>query len=216
MLHRKTGSKATKQLEQAASELPNDTIEFHSSQEPLPEVAQTAPGRQPPTQGFRLDDGAIRLEHGEDLFGHTAFTLLIDFCREQEEDEGHLVSFDGSFSLAVEGGVLVGTVSTNRGSRVVRGALPAELGQWHRAALVFCGRSGRAELYLDGRRLSGVSDLAGAEQAGNFFADLCIGHRHGQNFPGLLDNFRFLDQPLGREDLPPLSDANRQDGTEEG
>lgn len=183
-----------------ASALPNDTIEFT-----LDDEHRVDQEGEEPSRGFRLKRGPIRLESGEDLFSNSAYTVTIAFCRRAADDDGVLFSFDGSFVLKLEGNVIEASISTSMGERRLKvGGLNIAPGDWHRVALTFSGEDGRADLYLDGRRIASSADLSGATQAGNFFADLMIGSASERCFPGLLEDFRFLDAALGRDELAAL------------
>lgn len=171
-----------------------DTIEFADSAAMLTLSPGHRVSRPAPERGVRLSDGPRVLESGEDLFGHTAFTISIDFCREEPDDCGALISFDGSFSLALTEEELEGTVVTTRGSRTLRAALAdVRPGRWHRATLTFDGATGRVSLFLDERQVASAVGLEGGEQSGNFFAELMIGGPNDASFTGLVDNFRMLD-----------------------
>ena len=180
-----------------------DTIEFADQAGMLTLSAGHRVERPDPDRGFRLTDGPVALESGDDLFGHAAFTVSIDFCKEEADDRGALVSFDGSFSLALKGERLEATVTTTTGSRTLQAAVPElKPGRWHRATLLFDGAKGSAELYLDARKIASADDLKGAEQAGNFFAELLIGGPRDTSFNGLLDNFRMLDAAVAGSEPP--------------
>ena len=179
-----------------------DSLEFFEkhSGTALPAEAQRVPtpdskGRH--ERGVLLRAGPIRLQNGPDLFNHDAYTVLIDFSKEQERDAGYLVSFDGSFSLFVGRNSLQASLSTDLGDkRLSSGEINLETGRWYGLALVFSGATGRADLYLDARRLCAAADLKGARQAANFFADLFIGNPKGESFSGRIDNFEFFGQAL--------------------
>lgn len=175
----------------------DDTIHFVEEQFMLNEKQRIRPARPAPQRGVRLSEAAVTIESGSDLFNHAAFTLMIDFCREDDADAGYLVTFDGSFTLAIREAGIAATVVTSRGERTLRAeGLRLKTGRWHRLALTFSGEAGRAELFLDGAVVAAADDLAGARQAGNFFAELVLGDPKGRSFTGLADNFRFLGSAL--------------------
>ena len=165
----------------------------------LPELLLTelSPVQGTRTRGASLAGRCIKLKQGPDLFGNSAFTVLIDFRKDREDDEGWLVCFDGSFEIFVSRRGLQASVWTDRGERTLRSAgLRLAVNRWYRLGLTFSGRTGAVELSLDGESVCAAGDLKDGRQVGNLFADLCIGSPRGESFTGRIDSFKFLDAAL--------------------
>lgn len=192
----------------AAGALTTDTIEFSDGAAQLMlDPSHRVDGRKPAEQlrGFTLRGQPIILENGKDLFGNGAYTVTIEFCKTRPNDRGVLVNFDGSFRLAVEQASVEASLGTTLGERRLKAdGFNFAVGEWHRIALTFSGQAGRSDLYLDARRVASSTNLAGASQAGNFFAELTIGCAAEPSFTGRLDDFRFLDAALDRDALAAL------------
>lgn len=186
---------------------------------PASSIAQAAPAflqptsagveRQGPERGVLLGGRFIKLEQGPDLFGNTAYSVIMDFCKDREDDVGDLVTFDYSFSISVLRNTLTALVRTDRGERKLSsGDLWLAAKTWYQVALVFSGAAGRADLLLDGHSLAAVGGLRGATQIGNVFAELYIGSPKGKGFTGRIDNFRFLDGAVAERELGGSVDAS--------
>ena len=186
----------------------SDTIEFvaagAATAQELRGPVRPAPAQdRVPTRGLCLRGRSITLQHGPDLFQHRAYSVLIDYCKDEDTDRGVLFTFDDSFEAIVGKRSISVWLGTDRGERTLvsrESGLAAK--EWHRLALIFSGSNGRAALYINGAQVAAVDDLHGARQRGNFFASPFIGCPHGRSFTGRIDNFQFFDGALKQQDLP--------------
>ncbi len=153
-------------------------------------------------------NGRVRYETGEEFYDNTAFTVLIDYRKDNVSDKGKLLSFFGSTVLSVNDHQISGTVWTDKGTvRLTESYLPVANTDWHKVALTFDGEKGEIRLYFDGELVASRDALKGAIQEGITSQDFYVGSPLGDSMPGVLDNAAFLRGALTGEEIKALHDG---------
>ncbi len=156
-------------------------------------------------QALRLNGGSVAYEGSSDMFGNNAYTVFVDFKKDDGElaDSGRLVNLTGSFSISVSGNDLVAAVTTDKDTYWLKAKdLPIVDSDWHSVALTFDGDAGKAVLYLDGVAVTSADNMLGSLQgAMNNQPSLYLGNPRGGSFDGLIDNFAFVRDVVDAESV---------------
>lgn len=147
-------------------------------------------------------NGSVRYETTEEFYDNTAFTVMIDYRKDDVNDRGKLISFFGSTVLDVNDHQVSGSVITDKGTvRLTESFLPVANTEWHKVALTFDGERGEIKLYFDGELVASQKALQGAIQEGISSQDFYVGSPLGDSLSGLFDNAVFLRGALTEEEV---------------
>lgn len=160
-------------------------------------TALMAASRLDPERGLRMRDapGPGGLSYGRDraVRDLDAFTLAAQVRIDGAKQGGTLVYYLGGIVLSVgETGVDVRLTLTRRRQIRLRASARLNDGRPHRVMLTFSGRTGEAQLFVDGKAGKPVTGLEGARFAGSSSHDFRLGHPRKIAFGGLVERFAFF------------------------
>ena len=155
------------------------------------------------------DNSYVTYRATSDFFDNTAYTVLADFRKDHLSDNGKIITFSGSFTIHVQKGNLIVSMSTEKGTKWINTKAPVDDQNWHQVGLTFSNKTGTADLYLDGAKISSITGLKGATQVGNKTHDLHVGSQTGNSFDGLIDNVAFLTGALSASEMSTLHNGSK-------